>query len=415
MMTTKSDNGMKRFFLILVACWFAGSHSEATESNVEYLNPALPPPTVRLILEEAEQVVFAAEDAKCPGKDEWGGKMDLPDAPLRAFRLANGKIKILSPHYNNLAYVTDDFTHISHPDCHSMFSSIKSTDPDTFSNRDWLVSAHIYDDGRIYGLVHNEYWGGQYNITCRLRLEERAYWDSICLYVNLISTASPDNGHTFKLLTQPLNLAAAFPYPFAPDMGRVGVRDPSNILFNPKDGNLYFLAIVDSYRDQPRGNCLFRSRDPLTQAWRAWDGKKFDTVMGSPYNQKENNQPAFCASVSDLNMTTLLYSTEADTFIGFGYEERIRPGGLFYRTSGDLIHWSAPALLTEGHSFGFWAPGKGPLIAYPSLLDPDSSGNNFDEIGANGFLFFQKIRLRDGKPDARQRDIVRRQVKIIAQ
>lgn len=378
----------------------------------EYAQPDRAAPTIKLSVASDAEVVFSAEEYSCDGKDEWGGKMDVPDAPMRAVRISDGEIAVFTAHYNNVISRSRSLSRFWRTSCTTALNSNKNADPSIFSDREWLVSPVLLPNGKIFGLVHNEFWGGLHDKICAKKLGATMPWESVCLYVNLTGSTSIDGGKSFQRLEGDKKTAAAFPYPFKSDMTRQGVRDPSNIFFNPNDRKYYFTAIVDAYKDQERGSCLFQTDDPSTNKWLTWNGRYFQRTMPSPYPSNTQTEPSTCAPVSKLDFTSVLYSPEYRIFIGFGQEERVKPGGLFYRTSKDLINWSQPILLISGHSFGKWKTGDR-FIAYPSLIDPDSSSPNFDTISKSGYVYYQSVRTSlEGKLLGRERDIVRQKIII---
>lgn len=389
------------FFLLL-------THQNLLSEEIpEYTNKKLVTPPIEITINGPEELVFPFESQNCKGNDEWGNRLDLPDAPLRAYRKKSGDLVILASHYNNIFYQTTDLSRIFRSNCDSVYPSEKNDDPASFSDRSWLISTAVLDSGNIYGLVHNEYWGSLHNTWCRIRLGHRAFWDSVCLYVNLTGALSQNQGSSFKRISGDLGVAAAYPYPFNIDMNRAGIRDPSNIFRNPRNNAYYFVAWADAWQHQRRGACLFRSVDPEKEPWLAWDGTGFRARLSSPFDKSGQKDATVCQPVSELYFSTIVYSSLNDIFIALGAEERIKPGGVFYRTSKDLFNWSAPKFLVEGHSFGFWKPGE-KMMVYPSLVDPKSTSPNFDQVGQFPYLYFHSARIdSSGALKGRERDIVR--------
>ena len=350
--------------------------------------------------------MLSADSWRCTDVDKHGRRLDVPDAPVRAVKWG-GEFISLAAHYNNLRYYSRDLKTFERRDCKSLIQSRHDGEPSHFGDHEWLVSLYVNGD-LIFGLIHNEYWGGLYDDRCRKRLGKRDPWSSICLYVNLTGAISSD-GREF----QRTGIVAAYPYPFSTDMNRHGVRDPTNIFRNPNDGYVYFLAIVDAYKAQRGGMCLFRSKDPFKGSWFAWDGAGFSVKLESPYRRDELGHAMVCNPVSGLNMTTVLYHEQSNSFIALVFEERIKPGGIFYRTSRDLIHWSSAKFLMEAHDFHHWIKSEGPPIVYPSLIDPKSKSLNFDTTGNTPYLYFIRSRVERGKLLGRDRDIIRRNIKIL--
>ena len=382
----------------LISCF---GYASAAPNFTEEYRTTQKPPAVQILLGPTEELVLAADAPHCDDVDENGNRMDVPDAPLRATRW-QGNILAMAAHYNNLVYSSDALQTLRRRDCNSVLKSEKNPKPAHFADREWLVSPYA-SNNRLFGLVHNEYWGALHNGDCKRRLGHRPPWASVCLYGNLTGIVSNDTQSFLRT-----GVVAAYPYPFSTDMTRNGVRDPSNLFRSPLDGYVYFMAWVDPYKDQQGGMCLFRSRDPFSSPWLAWDGTGFNAAMTSPYERKTATAPNFCKPVSGLWITTVVYYEPAKSFIAVAFDERIAPGGIFYRTSKDLIHWSRAELLMEGHDFSFWKKkGASAPVVYPSLLDPESPSLNFDTTGSKPWLYFQRVRTRNGEALGRERDIIR--------
>lgn len=377
----------------------------ARDMDREFSDPGLPPAGLRLSLAGAPEVVFSADDPHCPDKDEWGNRLDIPDAPVRAFRGRGGTLHVLAAHYDNLLLGGKNLGRLQRQGCRTALASRMDGNPAHFADRQWLISAYAMKSGEVFGLVHDEYWGGTHDPYCATRLAGKPAWAGACVYINLTSARSTD-GNVFAPAP---GVVAALPSKFNGFMDRAGVRDPTNLMLNPKDGYVYFMATVDAYDSQRRGTCLFRNRLPFTSTWRVWDGEGFSQSMGDPYTTARH---AHCEPVAGLEVTTLLYHARSHLFVSLGHEERLRPGGIFYRTSKDLIHWSRPVMLREAHGFGFWRPGQGDMTVYPSLIDDTSSSLNFDTISDSAYLYYVRVRTPGGQVMDRQRDIVRIKVDI---
>ncbi len=401
----------KRLSMLAIFCMAAGallyaSRDWSSSASVRYSSEYLHEPqgaAVRIAVDGPEQIVLSADDQHCLDLDAMGRRMDVPDAPLRAIRTTH-ELLAVAAHYNNLAYTGKSLAALARRDCNSLMASRLDGDPSHFSDHEWLVSMYVRND-RIFGLVHDEYWGGLYSPSCRERLGRRDPWADVCLYGNLTGAVSIDGGRTFERADD----VAAYPFAFSEDMKRNGIRDPSNLFFNPNDGFVYFMSWVDPKENQTGGECLFRSRDPFLEPWLAWNGHYFGAKLGSPYK----NQATTCEPVSGLWITTVVYSEAARAFVALAYDERIKPGGVFYRTSTDLVHWSKAELIMEAHNQKYWKKNntQGPIV-YPSLIDPESMSPNFDTISSRPYLYFIRWRVRNGQPQGRERDIVRVPLKL---
>ena len=97
-------------------------------------------------------------------------------------------------------------------------------------------------------------------------------------------------------------------------------------------------------------------------------------------------------------------------------EGRFPTAGFYYATSRDLVHWSQPMLLVATPMT--YAPcgtnesnRDGWISSYPSLLDADAQGRNFDDAGDAPWLFYARIRNNGCTPGA-ERILVRQRVRI---
>jgi hypothetical protein len=89
---------------------------------------------------------------------------------------------------------------------------------------------------------------------------------------------------------------------------------------------------------------------------------------------------------------------------------RFRESGFYSTSSRDLLHWDEPRLLLAGKTLyddSCGAPAG--LIAYPSLLDPDAEGRNFDNVGESAELFYATLKVEGCKVTS-DRNLVRRKV-----
>jgi hypothetical protein len=98
-----------------------------------------------------EEVVFNWTNDRC-------AMWDIPDAPARAFRDADGKVQLIATHFINRRMVGDTLNSVKQ-DCNIIMDSHKNPDPSQFNDREWISSVYTLDGKTIYALVHNEYQG----------------------------------------------------------------------------------------------------------------------------------------------------------------------------------------------------------------------------------------------------------------
>ncbi|RYB07830.1 hypothetical protein D3272_01520 [Lichenibacterium ramalinae] len=379
-------------------------------------SPGEAAPTLRAVLAPgAAETVYAAPRDGCEPND-------VPDAPVRAFRDADGGVTLFGLHYDNRALKGPDFAHLK-VDCRIVYASRGEADPARYDDRSWIAATWTRDGRDVSALVHHEYQANEHPGRCRFP----AYMQ--CWFNTVLEVRSRDGGATFA---RPAAVVASAPFRQDVDQGRHrGFFNPSNIV---SDGRFaYFLASTTGWAgpagaaglapeaggDQAAGVCLFRSATPADpSSWRAFDGRGFRIAYADPYAARPH--PAPCAPIGPFPAPV-------------GSVVRVAPGGLwlaafqakadagafpvsgFYTaTSPDLVTWSAPRLLLPGPTlYDDACRAGGPLIAYPVLLDPASPSRNFDRSGTHPDLYYDVLQT-EGCDITGRRSLVRRPVSIEA-
>jgi hypothetical protein len=348
-----------------------------------------------------EETVFDwSQDACAPD--------DIPDIPARAFRDAQGRVQLIASYYTNRRMIGPDLDHLSR-DCGVVMPSNYNSDPTMFDDRELLHSTYTPDGKTVFGLVHNEYQGNSHPGRCPSGENIECWYNAVTLAV------STDGGLSFGHAPPPGHLVASIPYPYAPDSGPAGIFQPSNIV--RKDGHYYTLLRVQQYRDQPPGTCVMRTTDLADpNSWRAWGGSGFDIRFIDPYLEPdERPQDHICRPVSydeiQLMVESLTFNTYLDRFLLVGTAlEQDRQGGpvfgIYYSTSENLIDWTPRELVVEVESRHTYRCGDPDPVAYPSVLDPDSSSRNFDTTGKRAYLYFTRYNYEACK-ETSDRDLVR--------
>lgn len=86
-----------------------------------------------------------------------------------------------------------------------------------------------------------------------------------------------------------------------------------------------------------------------------------------------------------------------------------------YVASPDMIHWSAPKPLMKTTFKEFHASHKGSGVAgqtYPSILDPQSAGLNFEYTGNHPYLYFTRFDPKQKGGTWHNRDLIRVQLDV---
>jgi hypothetical protein len=195
-----------------------------------------------------------------------------------------------------------------------------------------------------------------------------------------------------------------------------GFFNPSNIF---SDGTFrYFFGATTGWDGQPHGACLFRTStvaDP--SSWRAWDGKAFSVRFADPYRSRE--KPAHvCHPVEPFPapVGAVVRHRRSGAWIAVFQASadgaRFPEPGFYVSASRDLFTWDKPRLLIADKTLYDNPCGAGGrLIAYPSLIDREAEGRNFDNVGDGAELYYSVLKV-EGCAVTSERRLVRRKVAI---
>lgn len=314
---------------------------------------------------------------------------DLPDAPLRAFRDAEGHMVAFGLHFDNRALRGPDLAHLR-IDCRIVLPSHGSDDPAAYDDRSWIVATYTPDGRRVAGLVHHEYHGEDHEGRCRFR-DMMACW-----FNSVLSVRSDDAGAHFER-TRPLIVASA-PFPQDQNQGRHrGFFNPSNIVTDR--GAAYALIATTGWDGQDDGVCLFRASDPLApDTWRAFDGTRFSIRYADPYRAAATPRP--CRAVGPFRgpVGAVVRHTGSGLWLAVFQARadaaRFPVSGFYVTTSADLVDWHAPRLLLAGSTlYDDPCSAGGREIAYPSLIDETSTDRNFGTVGDRPVLTYAVLDL----------------------
>ncbi len=384
--------------LLAVSCGLVPLKGRATE-----------PPLSALTVTGPERLIFSATRDACDGAD-------VPDAPSRAFRDASGAIVMFGLHYRNRALRGPDFDTLK-IDCRVVLDSGGKSDPALYDDRAWITATWTEDGAKVAALIHHEFQANEHEGRCRSKVYRE------CWYNTILAAASRDGGATFAQ-TKPPAVVAGAPFRQEEEQGRHrGFFNPSNIV---GDGRWrIFMASTTGWdrpgSDQPAGVCLFRSDDPADPArWRAWTGTGFTAAFPDPY-RKAVKLTDTCRPVGPFPgpVGALVRQRGTGAWIAVFMAAKggiFAESGFYWTTSRDLLTWDVPRLLMAGATLyddpckvGGKAGAR--LIAYPSLLDPDATGRNFDDVGERALLTYATLRV-EGCTITSDRDLVRRPVAI---
>ena len=335
--------------------------------------------------------------------------VDIPDAPARAIRTARGDVQLYAPHFRNRRLTGPDLLHLS-TDCRVVFEGQERDDPAAFNDREWITSLYTPDGQTIIAAIHNEFQGHRRLALC----PSGRYLD--CWYNTIVAAVSSDAGEHFTRVAEAGGLIAALPYRYAEVTGHhVGYFNPSNMILD--HGLLYMMVFATEVRAQKAGNCLLRNDAAMKPSgWRGWDGQGFVASFIDPYTFSGSGDPHVCAPVGGGQLrwpvTSLVRHQPSGLFIAL-MMNGAHDGGIYYATSRDMIVWSSPEKLMDGLGEGGFHCGDPMPIAYPSLIDPDSTDRNFMIVGPTVQLFLTRFNLT-GCKTSMDRDLVRIPVAITA-
>ena len=355
--------------------------------------------TIGLSARLNERVVFDWRTQRC-------ARTDIPDANVRALRDSRGEIWLFSTHEDNREFVGTSFRHLKHP-CDVVYVGNHSADPAVFNDRQWINSIYSVDGKHVMALIHNELHAYLHKALCKSRNYARCWWNTITV------VKSNDGGQHFYADYAPANVVASLPYKYVPDYGKpVGYFQPSNVI-RGFDGYEYFMFHASDYKAQKRGTCLLRTRTPMdAKSWRGWDGIGFNVIFKDPYTDAiQTPAKHVCAVVGFgriFNIGTILVDRARGRYISItsiphGSGNKLRPPGVYYSFSDDMINWSSAQLLLRESDILDVAPMERASVGYFSLIDQSSKSFDFDDVSSNPALFlYYVVQLKQNAPYARE-------------
>lgn len=313
-------------------------------------------------------------------------EVDIPDISLRAFRRSDNQIVGLASHYVTYTLIGSDLTRMKKSGCTAAFRSPKNHDPAKFDDQTWLGATWTDDGKNIAAVGHHEYHSEMHAGMCAGKTPRQ------CRYGVLSLLGSSDGGISFAHISNRPIAAVGVPQRF--DQGKdIGFFQPSNIM--EWEGLKYVFVRTSGGGQQPPATCLLRAKNPLEpESWEMYDGKEFRRSLFDPYKDEAANAPV-CSQVPGLNGMAwgLLRHRERNVFIAVLVV--LEPGAKTLRlaisASKDLLSWPKPRLV-DGIKFEWSGECTGdPIWHYPSLIDPDAPGRNFDTTDDDAILYLTRI------------------------
>ena len=360
------------------------------------------PPRIRLA--GPPSLVFEAPRQACDGDD-------VPDAPARAFHLADGSVRMFGLHTKNRSLVGPDLADVR-IDCKPALVSHGNPDPAAYDDESWITATWTFDGRRIDALIHHEYQGNEHPGRCRFPDYMQCWFNTI------LAARSDDGGASF--VKDPHPVVASAPFRQDIDQGRHrGFFNPSNMV---SDGTAtYFLASTTGWEGQPNGVCLFRSLSPADpQSWRAFDGAGFSVSSRDPYRTSATVRPPPCVPVGPFPAPVGSVTRQRSTgswiavFQASADKALFPVPGFYASQSRDLLHWGPPRLIVPGKTlYDDACTSGGRMIAYPSILDPRDPSRNFDQTGDHPDLFYTVL-VVDGCTVTGRRTLIRQPLDLLA-
>ena len=209
---------------------------------------------------------------------------DVPDVPARAFRAADGTIRLIASHWTNRAMAGATLDSLRHS-CDIVFEGGGNDDPQPS-----MTGAGSSAPIRWTAKPSTPWSITSSTATNALPCAPPGkYMD--CWYNTITYAVSTDGGRSFKAPPGPERFVAGVPYRYDPTRGqRSGLFNPSNIV---RRGDYFHTMMTSAPQGgQKAGVCLMRTDrldDPA--AWRGWDGRDFTVRFTDPYRAPAEATP----------------------------------------------------------------------------------------------------------------------------
>ena len=334
--------------------------------------------TPTIVVEDAPVTVFEHAQQCEP--------LDLPDAPLRAFRRADGMVVGFATHYLNRSLVGPSLSQLSH-DCRLVYQGRHLEDPSKFDDRTWITATWTADGVRVAGLGHNEFHAHDFPGRCKFQTDDE------CWYTAVVPLISSDGGRSFVRQDYPEPIAAPPMKNEAEQGHQRGYFNPSNIVFHY--GNYYSLIARTGFGVKS-GRCLFRTTDVMApNSWTVWDGDSYIPIFGSPYDHDWTpRRPCEGATGLHGSLGSIAKIIGTHMFAAFSLaasSENVENGFVDVSFSTDLLHWTDPRHIFSATPAWSKVCTKGERYSYPAVLSDTDQGRNFDSIGESSWLFITKM------------------------
>lgn len=386
----------------------------AGSGNFQFPAPKWPPdPPTPDFLDGAPVAAFDTKRDSCE-------LIDIPDAAARAFRDGNGTIHLIASHFVTRAGLGPTLETAKH-NCQVVYRSARDGNIANFNDYTWLNSFYNVDGKKIVALGHMEYHGWEHPGMCKQETDTAACWYN----VDTMNISTDGGYHFAHAQAPPRNFLLGLPYKYEVSQGPQGYSVDSNIV---KVGEWYY---DEAYGwgwppgcgsgngrkscKVPDGACAIRTANILDpSSWRGWDGKDFTITFVDPYHSSvANPEGHVCSLVPYLDYATgINYHEASHLFVATLWNQGSAswgPEGVYFTTSPDFVHWTAPKLaLTKNQMLRREPPGNW-SYQYFSLIDPKSTDASYMSITDNPYLYYVRM---DNDHGPYQRVLFRQKIKL---
>ncbi len=315
---------------------------------------------------------------------------NIPDAPVRAFRDAEGMVNLTIPHYDNYKLKGVDFNTLQR-DCSPIYTSPMESNPAEHRGAHWIQSLYTEDGTNFHAIIHNENFDAiGYGVG--------NYYSTSACYAYSVDGASSFTLPEDHVIFSPSNNTTG--RPFAP-IGHEGFQPFSNII--KKDGYYYFYGYITLENAPSNGSPLYLFRsgnlaDP--HAWRGYDGTDFTVELGNAYTEaldlsslkRVGEDSPWDGATAQLG-TNITWNTYFEKYMMVGISSKSGVYGIYYSLSEDLIKWSVRVplkLFSSAYQMGLdIVPNPSKItVTYASVIDHDDTSLNFEQSDSTIYLYW---------------------------
>ena len=361
---------------------------------------------------------------------------NIPDGQVTAWREADGTVNLTIPASENYRMRGPDLLHLT-IDPQIIYSSLQSgtqIPENQYNYNHWLMGPYSLDGKTFYSLSHSEWYACLLNGDCNVN---GAYYGNswVATANDFIST---DGGASWQLNVAGGNHVAAKPgYYWTGSLAlqdsvytigdnHTGVFQPSRVI---REGTYFYWIGYFLHRDftqlnpaqgvysapvDATGYILMRSADITNpNSWETWEGGgTFEAVADQHYTPFS---PIQNGTSVNSPPPQIIYDTTAQCYILI----HTLYGGsnpVYYMTTKSLANPSWTNDATIGGTAALVTDPGGPVVGfndanYVSIIDPSSSGYNFEFTGGSPLLFYSTLPSQYGGVNT-ARDLYRVQLTI---